>query len=269
MGPVGLGLPLPHSFPQSCGAWSSTPSTPNLSFSSPFWESRLEGGLLPAPLTSLSELPTKALRGLRREGPGSPRNLTPLARDHPSSPGGSPTALPTLWQSGMSLGGSGSTKAWGLGWGTCSPWSPSQQARQPRPGPRREGGATHTFTGTLLYTHNYTRTFSLIHTSPHTHVSYMRDVLTSALDSTDSGCLSLPSTRTHLPHKASDTQRTVWCLDVPHTLIPPPNVHSSQFTLQTGALGCTERGTTSPPRTGPPPAPQSPQEDSVTAAWCC
>lgn len=59
-------------FPQSCGDWSPVPPTPNLSFSSPFWESRLGGGLLPAPLTSLSELPTKALRGLQREGPPPP-----------------------------------------------------------------------------------------------------------------------------------------------------------------------------------------------------
>lgn len=257
MGPVGLGLPLFCSFPQSCGAWSATPSTPNLSFSSPFWESRLEGGLLPAPLTSLSEFPTKALRGLRREGPGSPGNLTPLARDHPSSPGGSPTALPTLWQSGMCLGGSGYTKAWGLGWGTCSLGSPSQQERQPRPGPRRQGGATHTFTRTLLCAHNYTRTFSLIHTSPHTHLlSYTQDVLTSALDSTDSGCLSLHT----------DTPPTQGLRHTAHSLVlgcsththPTPDMHSSQFTLQTGALGCTERGTTSSPRTGTPTSPTVP-----------
>lgn len=66
---------LPHP-PLSHRPAPYTP-TPNLSFSSPLWESRLGGGLLPAPLTSLSELPTKALRGLQREGLGEPDTVGP------------------------------------------------------------------------------------------------------------------------------------------------------------------------------------------------
>lgn len=51
----------PPSFPQSCPGLEVS-----FSFCSPFWESRLGGSFQPAPLTSLSELPTKALRGLQR-----------------------------------------------------------------------------------------------------------------------------------------------------------------------------------------------------------
>lgn len=68
----------PPSFPQSGPGLEVS-----FSFCSPFWESRLGGSSQPAPLTSLSELPTKALRGLQRApappgqpdtaGPGSPQ----------------------------------------------------------------------------------------------------------------------------------------------------------------------------------------------------
>lgn len=181
MGPVGLGLTLPP-FPQSCGPSAS----PHPAFSSPFWESRLGGGLLPAPLTSLSELPTKALRGLGREGPASwhprePDTSAGAGRDHPR---GLPTPgrLECLWR-------------------VLAPWGRGHLHLQAPP--NREGGPgwcqqggwdTHTLSHTVTRTLPDTPSYILPHSQPHTSsLSHPRDMLTSALDYTVAGCLSAVS----------------------------------------------------------------------------
>lgn len=120
--------------------------------------------------------------------------------------------------------------------------------------------------GTRIHSHARSHALTITHvpfpSQPHTHTTSLSrtwDMLTSAPDSTVSGCLSLPYSGTQLPHESSDTQPTVCCLDVPHTLAPPPDMRSSQFTLQPGAPDRAEWHQL--PSTRGPPWPRRQPED--------
>lgn len=129
-----------------------------------------------------------------------------------------------------------------------------------RASPRRSGGDLHTFSPTVTHTLPTPRdTRTLPRSQPHTHshtypLCDTRDVLTSALHHTVSGCLCvcLCYAGTHHPYKPSASPGGC-------TLAPLPDVHSPWLTLWTASPQRWDSGSNSPLHAG---------LQATLPAWC-
>lgn len=195
----------------------------------------------------MSELPTKALRGLQREGPGL-GNLTPLAQDHPSSLGGSSLALPTLWQAGMSLREDLAPQGLGAGQGLSGGHLTTGKAAQASS--KEQGGI-----GTHAPTHSVTCIPSSPFTETHTHTRSRRH--TGHADfcvrpHNPRVCVCLSDSRTPsiqaLTHSLQSS--VTW---MPPTLAPPSRCASFlTYTPESPPPQHSDSGTNSPLHTGFP-----------------